>query len=196
MTRLKLPSLHHLDPMNYETIPEPTLPEWLCASDLWRSIQACSEPTSSKGRPRLIPPELRDLPVCELDCGDPIRIYKAMGAWCLPWSEIPLVVFFPAWMKLIEQVRGSLIEQYRYFKEELNPNQWYQNICGHIYNKLLLSNYLIKLICYDWIPICIGGKIHGPYPVLRRKKMIRFATAFSSTLPDVTPTLPDVETAF
>lgn len=96
--------------------PTHILPVWLRASDLWKSTRTAENEASFQ-----IPPELRGLPVCEIDCETPACLYLSAGAWCLPWSELPLDVFIPQWLRMGKKVRIAMVDRYRYFAEELGP---------------------------------------------------------------------------
>lgn len=64
------------------------------------------------------------LPVCAMDCADGAQYYRTLGAWCVPWADVPHAPFLAAWLALDAAERRALLEQYGAFAEELDVNRW------------------------------------------------------------------------
>lgn len=101
------------------TIVTSNVPDWIRVSDLWVSM--CSGSDSAELAEGI---DLSTLPQCSLDCGDAIRMYTVMGAWCFSWDRVPKAVFLPQWLELTVAKRNELLLKYRYFTEELHINLW------------------------------------------------------------------------
>ena len=99
------------------------LPEWLCAvSDFARNFgeNDCVEHHASTTSEEV----LSAMPVCDIDCTDGDLYHKVLGAWCVPWPEVPLKPFLAAWFALDKAARQALLDERMVFAEELDVEQW------------------------------------------------------------------------
>lgn len=113
------------------------VPDWLKQSDLWTALYP-NHATEVVGANEAVGANevtnvcvnIEHLPICELDCGDASQLYIVMGAWCMPWSQVPKTTFIPLWLMEPVQERQSLLTLYGYYAHELNPYSWVVNMCA------------------------------------------------------------------
>lgn len=108
----------------------PAVPAWLwTASDVLRGLPLPGDSEEEEEEEEfLLPEELLALPVCALDCADGALFYRVLGAWCVPWTDVPLAPFLAAWFALDAETRRALVLETKVFAAELDGDHWSDNL--------------------------------------------------------------------
>lgn len=101
---------------------QPPPQEWLrFASDVWREMDPTEEEEKLCWQSIL-------LPVCALDCTDGDLYHLVLGAWCVPWRDVPKTPFLAAWLSLGAVHRRALLQERMIFAEELDVDRWVEHM--------------------------------------------------------------------
>lgn len=116
----------------------------------------------------------RPLPTCDSPyCTDLALLYDVLGAWCVPWKNVPKTPFVTYWFARDVAERRALLQSRHCYFEELDEKAWLERMLQRDDADMFVAlpeSVRAELLKLNWsmasIPLFLGGDA--------RTQMVRF----------------------